>query len=120
VSPSAPPTDGELLRRAADRDREAFSTLYVRYEAIVAGYLVRRTRDPDLAADLTAETFAAAVLGARGFRDEGQSAIGWLLGSRATCWRARGSAARPNGAPARGSGSSGSPRATPRWSASRR
>jgi RNA polymerase sigma-70 factor (ECF subfamily) len=74
------PTDGELLRRAAAGDRDAFSVVYERYEAIVAGFLVRRTRDPELAADLTAETFAAAVLGARGFRDDGQSAIGWLLG----------------------------------------
>jgi RNA polymerase sigma factor (sigma-70 family) len=73
------PTDGALLRRAAAGDRDAFSTLYARYEAIVAGFLVRRTRDPELAADLTAETFAAAVLGAAGFRDDGQSAVGWLL-----------------------------------------
>lgn len=75
-----PATDGELLRRAAARDRDAFSELYVRHEAIVAGFLMRRTRDPELAADLTAETFAAAILGARQFQDEGQSAIGWLLG----------------------------------------
>jgi RNA polymerase sigma factor (sigma-70 family) len=80
MSPREPPTDGELLRRAATGDRDAFSVLYVRYEAIVAGYLVRRTRDPELAADLTAETFAAAIVGAGGFRDEGQSAVGWLLG----------------------------------------
>lgn len=80
MSLSEPPTDGELLRRAAGRDRDAFSVFYVRYETIVAGYLVRRTRDPELAADLTAETFAAAVVGADGFRDEGQSALGWLLG----------------------------------------
>ena len=98
MSPTAPtPTDGELLRRAADRDREAFSIIYLRYEAIVAGYLVRRTRDPELAADLTAETFAAAILGARGFRDEGQSAVGWLLGIArnllARTWQ-RGSAER--------------------------
>jgi RNA polymerase sigma factor (sigma-70 family) len=80
MTPSTPPTDGELLRLVAGGDRAAFSTLYVRHETIVAGYLVRRTRDPELAADLTAETFAAAILGAGGFRDEGQSAIGWLLG----------------------------------------
>jgi RNA polymerase sigma factor (sigma-70 family) len=46
----------------------------------VAGYLIRRTRDPDLTADLTAETFAAAILGADRFRDEGRSAVSWLLG----------------------------------------
>lgn len=54
--------------------------LYERHEAIVAGFLMRRTRDPELTADLTAETFAAALLGAGRFRDEGQQAVGWLLG----------------------------------------
>ena len=74
------PTDGALLRRAAAGDRDAFSLLYVRYEPIVVGYLVRRSRDPELAADLTVETFAAAILAAGRYRDEGQSAVGWLLG----------------------------------------
>lgn len=41
---------------------------------------MRRTHDPELSADLTAETFAAAILGSGRFRDEGQSAAGWLLG----------------------------------------
>ena len=31
----------------------------------VLGYLVRRTRDPELGADLTAETFARALEGVR-------------------------------------------------------
>ena len=76
---SVPMSDGQLLRQAGRGDTEAFSRLYERYEPIVAGFLVRRT-DRELAADLTAETFAAAIIGARGFRDEGQPAIGWLLG----------------------------------------
>lgn len=62
------------------RDVGAFSEFYVRHETIVAGFLARRTADRELVADLTAETFAAAIVGAGGFRDEGQSAIGWLLG----------------------------------------
>jgi DNA-directed RNA polymerase specialized sigma24 family protein len=37
------------LRRAATGDRAAFSVLYVRHKTIVARYLVRRTRDPELA-----------------------------------------------------------------------
>jgi RNA polymerase sigma-70 factor (ECF subfamily) len=74
------PHDGELLRRIAARDAQALSEFYVRYEAIVAGYLVRRTRDPELAADLTAETFATAVVAAAKYRDEGQRAVGWVLG----------------------------------------
>lgn len=57
-----PSADGVLLRRTAARDRDAFSAFDERHETIVAGYLARRTRDPELAADLTAETFAAAIL----------------------------------------------------------
>jgi RNA polymerase sigma-70 factor (ECF subfamily) len=75
-----PPSDGELLRKAKRRDGRAFSDLYVRYEPIIAGYLMRRGGDAELAADLTAETFAAAIVGADSFHDDGQSAIGWLLG----------------------------------------
>lgn len=72
-------TDGELLRDAR-RDPDAFGELYRRYEVVVAGYLQRRTRDPDLTADLTAETFATALLRAGRFRDDGAPALGWLLG----------------------------------------
>lgn len=72
-------SDGELLRRAG-RDVDAFDVLYRRHETIVAGYLVRRTRDPELAADLTSETFATALLNAKRFRDDGQPATAWLVG----------------------------------------
>jgi RNA polymerase sigma factor (sigma-70 family) len=61
-------------------DAEAFGEFYGRHETIVAGFLARRAGDPTLTADLTAETFAAALLRSKQFRDEGQSAIGWLLG----------------------------------------
>jgi RNA polymerase sigma-70 factor (ECF subfamily) len=80
MRPRSPATDGELLRRVGGGDADAFSVFYRRHETIVAGYLARRCRDPELAADLTAETFAAAIAGADGFRDEGQNALGWLLG----------------------------------------
>lgn len=75
-------TDGQLLR-SARCDPDAFGELYLRHEAIVAGYLQRRTRDAELTADLTAETFAVALLRAGRFRDDagdGAPAIGWLLG----------------------------------------
>jgi len=48
MGPIEPPPDGELLRRAAARDAEAFSAFYVRYEAIIAAFLARRTRNPSL------------------------------------------------------------------------
>lgn len=73
-------SDGDLLRRAARGDRDAFSAFYVRHETIVAGYLARRAASAEQAADLTIETFAAAMLSAGRFRDDGGSALGWLLG----------------------------------------
>lgn len=52
--------DAALMRMLASRP-EAFAALYRRYEQAVLGYMVRRTRRADLAADLTAETFAGAL-----------------------------------------------------------
>lgn len=71
-------SDVELLRAMAT-DAAAFEELYRRYEVVVAAFLVRRSRDPELAADLTTETFAVALLRSDAFRDEGP-VVGWLLG----------------------------------------
>ncbi|WP_445150676.1 RNA polymerase sigma factor [Baekduia sp. Peel2402] len=72
-------TDGELLR-AATSDPDAIAELYARHERVVATYLARQSRDAELAADLTAETFCRALLSAGKYHDTGESAIGWLLG----------------------------------------
>ncbi len=71
--------DDELLARSA-RDPEAFGAFYARHERLVLGYFMRRTRDPELSADLAAETFAAALLGAKRFRGGGVPASAWLVG----------------------------------------
>lgn len=52
---------------------------YDRYEAVVAGYLVLRVRDPEVVADLTAEVFAAALHAASRYRAIEPTAAGWLL-----------------------------------------
>lgn len=61
---------------------EAFAVFYSRHEERIVGYLRRRVPRADLAADLTAETFAAALEAAARF-DVAQSAdgqaVGWLL-----------------------------------------
>ena len=62
----------------------AFGVLYRRHENAVLGYFLRRTGDADIAADLAAETFAAALLGARRFKPERGEAVGWLTESPAT------------------------------------
>jgi RNA polymerase sigma-70 factor (ECF subfamily) len=72
-----PPTDEELLAR---RDEEAFALFYRRHAAALLGYLARRTGNAELAADLTAETFAAALAGAHRFRPARGSAVNWLYG----------------------------------------
>jgi len=72
-------SDYELLRSARS-DEDAFGVFYRRYERLIAGWLVRRTGRPDLAAELTAEVFAAAYLAADRFRDRPEPAAAWLLG----------------------------------------
>jgi RNA polymerase sigma factor (sigma-70 family) len=61
-------------------DPEDFGRFYDRYVHQLLGYFQRRTDDPEAAADLTAETFAAALV-ARGRFDPGRgSAPAWLYG----------------------------------------
>jgi DNA-directed RNA polymerase specialized sigma24 family protein len=50
-------SDAALLARG---DGDAFAEFYRRHARRLAGYLVRATSDAEAAADLTAETFAAA------------------------------------------------------------
>lgn len=74
-------SDAELLARTA-RDGEAFAAFYRRHERLVLRYLISRTRDSELAADLAAETFAWVLEVADRFDPEragGSSAIAWLL-----------------------------------------
>jgi RNA polymerase sigma factor (sigma-70 family) len=64
--------------RLSGRDPEAFAELYRRHAEAVYGWV--RRRQPTLASDLTAETFAKAWLHRRRFRDHrGGSALPWLL-----------------------------------------
>jgi RNA polymerase sigma factor (sigma-70 family) len=55
-------TDGELLERTRSGDREAFGVLYERRHELVLAFLLKRTRNPEVAMDLMAETFAAALI----------------------------------------------------------
>ncbi len=72
-------SDGELLELTV-QDPDAFGAFYDRFEDEVLGFFIRATRRADLAADLTAEVFAAALSSARLFRAELGSARGWLFG----------------------------------------
>jgi RNA polymerase sigma-70 factor (ECF subfamily) len=72
-------SDAELLGRTVD-DPEAFGVFYDRFEADVLRFFYRATRRADIAADLTAEVFAAALASASAFNRELGSARGWLFG----------------------------------------
>ncbi|MGH8301089.1 MAG: RNA polymerase sigma factor [Steroidobacteraceae bacterium] len=71
-------TDAELLD-AIKSDPSAFAAFYDRYETAIVGYLLRRTKDAELAADLTAEVFAAALTGAARYRPQKATAAPWLF-----------------------------------------
>ena len=72
-------SDEELLV-ASVGDEEAFAAFYRRNARPLAGFFMRRTGDAELAADLTAETFAAALASRRRFDPAKGPAIGWLYG----------------------------------------
>jgi RNA polymerase sigma factor (sigma-70 family) len=71
------PDDEHLLLSA---DPEDFGRFYDRHVHAVIGYFARRTRDPELAADLTAETFAAALVARRRYRIGTTPPVAWLFG----------------------------------------
>lgn len=73
------PTDAELLAAAGD-DPHLFGLFYDRHAAAVLRFLHRRTDCAETAADLCAETFAAAFVRRRRFRDTGAPARAWLYG----------------------------------------
>jgi hypothetical protein len=69
-------SDEQLLIRTREAPA-AFGVFFRRHEASVRAYFLRRVRDPELADELTAETFAAALLDLRGARGD---AVAWLYG----------------------------------------
>jgi DNA-directed RNA polymerase specialized sigma24 family protein len=73
------PTDAELLAAAVAGDAEAFCGIYDRYAAPLAGWFARSVGEA-AAADLAAETVAAAWRARRQYRNDGSgSAAPWLF-----------------------------------------
>jgi RNA polymerase sigma-70 factor (ECF subfamily) len=72
-------SDEALLARAAT-DAAAFGEFYERHAEAVFAYLRRRTGNSDVAADLTAEVFAAALLSSKNFKPGPLPARAWLFG----------------------------------------
>jgi RNA polymerase sigma-70 factor (ECF subfamily) len=76
MSSGAPISDEDLL---ASRETDAFGIFYDRHARTILGYFARRTGDPQVAADLTAETFASAIVAQRRYRPTGAPALAWLF-----------------------------------------
>jgi RNA polymerase sigma factor (sigma-70 family) len=75
-------SDQELLAAALSTEPHAFTVFYERHVDVVLAFLRRRTSGPELAADLMAETFAAALLALHADTDpaELEVPVAWLLG----------------------------------------
>ena len=70
-------TDDVLLTSG---DLEDFGRFYDRYARTLLGFFQRRTGDPEVAADLTAETFAAALVARSRYRPQEEAGAGaWLF-----------------------------------------
>ena len=64
----------------AGTDPAGFEEFYGRHVDTLLGFFARRTRDAELAADLTAETFAAALSARCRYRPDQGAAVAWLFG----------------------------------------
>jgi RNA polymerase sigma factor (sigma-70 family) len=71
-------SDAELLAWSKTRP-EAFGEFFERHHRKVLAFFYRRAGCSEIAADLTSETFAAAFLARRRYRDTGAPAEAWLL-----------------------------------------
>jgi len=80
MDPAAGERSDEELLAAARAEPEAFAVFYRRHVRALTAYFWRRSRDADTTADLTAETFAAALDGCARFDPARGPAIGWLYG----------------------------------------
>jgi RNA polymerase sigma-70 factor (ECF subfamily) len=60
-------------------DLEDFGRFYDRYARTLLGFFQRRTGDPEAAADLTAETFAAALVARARYEPQAAGAAAWLF-----------------------------------------
>jgi hypothetical protein len=78
--PSWTAVSDEGLLDASVRERAAFGVFYERHERAVLGFFGAVTRRPEVAADLTAETFAAALDSVAQFDPSRGTGRMWLFG----------------------------------------
>src|SRR5262245_35612342 len=78
VSAAEHDTDGDLIVRTADGDRDAFEQLYKRYARPVFGLALRRLGDRFRAEDAVQETFTSVWRSARTYRPDRGAGGTWL------------------------------------------
>jgi RNA polymerase sigma factor (sigma-70 family) len=79
VVPLGKRSDVELLALAR-KNPDAFGPFYERHAQSLLNYLARRTGDTEVALDLTAEVFAAALASSDRYREEQAPPRAWLFG----------------------------------------
>jgi len=80
MSDQAEDPDAALVAAVAARDEAAFTVLYRRYLPVMLRWCLRETGNREVAADLSSEVFAAALISVRRYRSEQGSVLAWLLG----------------------------------------
>jgi DNA-directed RNA polymerase specialized sigma24 family protein len=78
MQPEGEKSDAELLI-ASQSNPEAFCELYDRWAGRLLAFFYRRVGDPDIAADLMAETVANLFEKRDRFRDQGQPGSAWIF-----------------------------------------
>jgi RNA polymerase sigma-70 factor (ECF subfamily) len=94
-------SDGDLIRRIARRDANAFEALYRRYSRSVFGLALRRLGDRMNAEDAVQETFAAIWRSARTYKPDRGPGAPWLyaVARNAIVDRSRGRSEPPGEGP---------------------
>jgi len=72
--------EASLVTAVAGGDAAAFGVLYRRHLSVVLRWCLRETGNREVAADLSAEVFAAALISAHRYRAAQGSVLAWLLG----------------------------------------
>src|SRR3972149_1499440 len=67
-----------LIRRAKQRDEQAFTELYRRHVDLIFRYALLRVGDEHVAEDLTSEVFTRALEGLATYEDRGAPFAAWL------------------------------------------
>jgi RNA polymerase sigma factor (sigma-70 family) len=80
MSELAEDDEASLVTAVAGGDAAAFGVLYRRHLPVVLRWCLRETGNHEVAADLSAEVFAAALISAHRYRAAQGSVLAWLLG----------------------------------------